>query len=81
MLVIAVLMLRRKSTTGSVEVTAVQHILSAWKGLLAGFEVGVMTGFLGVGGGFVIVPALVAMFVLLVAAFLMGKNYEIFFGG
>ena len=30
----------------------------AWKCLLAGFGVGVVTGFLGVGGGFLIVPAL-----------------------
>ncbi len=29
------------------------------KGLIAGFGVGVLTGFLGVGGGFLIVPALV----------------------
>jgi uncharacterized protein len=30
-----------------------------WKALAAGFGVGVLTGFLGVGGGFLIVPALV----------------------
>lgn len=31
----------------------------AWQALLAGAGVGVLTGFLGVGGGFLIVPALV----------------------
>jgi uncharacterized membrane protein YfcA len=30
-----------------------------WKALAAGFGVGILTGFLGVGGGFLIVPALV----------------------
>lgn len=30
-----------------------------WKAIAAGFGVGVLTGFLGVGGGFLIVPALV----------------------
>lgn len=32
-----------------------------WKALAAGFGVGVLTGFLGVGGGFLIVPALVML--------------------
>lgn len=57
MLVVAVLMLRRKSN--DVEVESVEQVLSIWKALLAGFGVGVLTGFLGVGGGFLIVPALV----------------------
>ncbi|MDQ3374308.1 MAG: sulfite exporter TauE/SafE family protein, partial [Acidobacteriota bacterium] len=56
MLVIAVLMLRRKSNAGIIEV---EQVLSVWKAILAGFGVGVLTGFLGVGGGFLIVPALV----------------------
>jgi len=56
MLVIAVLMLRRKSNADDVEV---EQVLSVWKAVLAGFGVGVLTGFLGVGGGFLIVPALV----------------------
>ena len=59
MLVIAVLMLRRKSNADDVEVESVEQILSVWKALSAGFGVGILTGFLGVGGGFLIVPALV----------------------
>ncbi len=57
MLVVAVLMLRRNSNDFKVE--SDEQILSVWKALLAGFGVGVLTGFLGVGGGFLIVPALV----------------------
>ncbi len=57
MLVVAVLMLRRKSN--DVEVESDEQVLSVWKALSAGFGVGVLTGFLGVGGGFLIVPALV----------------------
>ncbi len=56
MLVVAVLMLRRNSNDFKVE--SDEQILSVWKALLAGFGVGVLTGFLGVGGGFLIVPAL-----------------------
>lgn len=59
MLVIAVLMLRRKSNADGVEVESAERVLSVWKAILAGFGVGVLTGFLGVGGGFLIVPALV----------------------
>ncbi|HEY2381853.1 MAG TPA: sulfite exporter TauE/SafE family protein [Terriglobia bacterium] len=33
--------------------------LSVYRSLLAGFAVGLLTGFLGIGGGFLIVPALV----------------------
>ena len=57
MLVVAVLMLPRKSNV--VEVESDEQVLSVWKALLAGFGVGILTGFLGVGGGFLIVPALV----------------------
>lgn len=57
MLVVAVLMLRRKSN--DVEVESDEQVLSVWKALSAGFGVGVLNGFLGVGGGFLIVPALV----------------------
>lgn len=56
MLVVAVLMLRRNSNDFKVE--SDEQVLSVWKALLAGFGVGVLTGFLGVGGGFLIVPAL-----------------------
>lgn len=54
MLVVAVLMLARKQPDHTV-----RHPLSLWKALSAGAVVGVLTGFLGVGGGFLIVPALV----------------------
>lgn len=58
MLLIGVLMLRRKPDTDR-EATEMSSHFSLWKALLAGFGVGVLTGFLGVGGGFLIVPALV----------------------
>lgn len=58
MFVIAVLMLRRESNTEA-ESESTEQSASVWKALLAGFGVGVLTGFLGVGGGFLIVPALV----------------------
>ena len=59
MLVVGSLMLRRKSKPESSEFDASEQRLNVWKALLAGFGVGVLTGFLGVGGGFLIVPALV----------------------
>jgi uncharacterized membrane protein YfcA len=58
MLFIAVLMLRRKPAVES-EIGVLREKPILWKALLAGFGVGVLTGFLGVGGGFLIVPALV----------------------
>ncbi len=58
MLVVAILMIKRGSPN-EVEVNETRSELSVWKALLAGFGVGVLTGFLGVGGGFLIVPALV----------------------
>ncbi len=58
MLLVAVLMLRRKTNDETTEFVTAKP-LSVWKALLAGFGVGLMTGFLGVGGGFLIVPALV----------------------
>jgi uncharacterized membrane protein YfcA len=51
-------MLKRKEQSAS-EIDELHKDLSIWKALAAGFGVGVMTGFLGVGGGFLIVPALV----------------------
>lgn len=57
MLVVAALMLRRKASDERVE--TVKKALSVWKALVAGLGVGILTGFLGVGGGFLIVPALV----------------------
>lgn len=56
MLVISVLMLR-KNTQITAENFAPHTEIG--KALAAGFGVGVLTGFLGVGGGFLIVPALV----------------------
>lgn len=58
MLAIAVLMLRRKPASVA-QIEARKKQPSLWKSLAAGFAVGVLTGFLGVGGGFLIVPALV----------------------
>ncbi len=58
MLFIAVLMLRKKQPAdNSVEVPVAE--MNIWKALPAGFAVGILTGFLGVGGGFLIVPALI----------------------
>ena len=59
MLAVALFMIRRKSNPNGREVEFAKHDLSVWKALMAGFGVGVLTGFLGVGGGFLIVPALV----------------------
>lgn len=56
MLVIATLMLRGNKKTQIVDENAP---LVWWHMLLAGGAVGFLTGFLGVGGGFLIVPALV----------------------
>jgi uncharacterized protein len=56
MLVVAALMLLRRDREGS----AMQQ-RPWWVALLAGAGVGVLTGILGVGGGFLIVPALVML--------------------
>ncbi len=58
MFFIGVLMLRQKPAAES-EIDELGEKPILWKALLAGFGVGVLTGFLGVGGGFLIVPALV----------------------
>ncbi len=55
MLVIAAVMLTRKQAGDGES----HHQRNTVKALFAGFIVGVLTGFLGVGGGFLIVPALV----------------------
>lgn len=55
MLLIAVLMLAR----GRGEEVATERGLSITKAVIAGGVVGTLTGFLGVGGGFLVVPALV----------------------
>lgn len=59
MLVIALLMLRRQKRTVNPEMEQIHEKPDLLKALSAGFGVGVLTGFLGVGGGFLIVPALV----------------------
>jgi uncharacterized membrane protein YfcA len=55
MLVVAARMWRRQPLPLEAAQVA-QHL--SWKAPLAGFAVGLMTGFFGVGGGFLIVPAL-----------------------
>lgn len=55
MLLIAILMLTRKHASQEEE-RRLQA--SAWKAMMAGLVTGGLTGFLGVGGGFLIVPAL-----------------------
>lgn len=55
MLVVAISMLLRRKHA----ITSEVHKPHPVKGVLAGLGVGVLTGFLGVGGGFLIVPALV----------------------
>lgn len=57
MLVVAVAMLLRKDHPGAIDARRHQGNLSLT--LLVGLGVGVLTGFLGVGGGFLVVPALV----------------------
>lgn len=56
MVVVALLMLRG---AGAVTIVDVDAPLVWWKFVLGGAAVGFLTGFLGVGGGFLIVPALV----------------------
>lgn len=55
MFVVAVSMLWRKNNSNS----ETRREANRTKAILAGFGVGILTGFLGVGGGFLIVPALV----------------------
>jgi uncharacterized membrane protein YfcA len=59
MLVAAVAMLRRRSPASEDEATVDANGIAWGKVLASGTAIGLMTGFFGVGGGFVIVPALV----------------------
>jgi len=59
MLIIAIVMLRRGKSNKTVQPNETPHQPQIRKAIFAGFGVGVLTGFLGVGGGFLIVPALV----------------------
>ncbi len=57
MLVIGILLIVRKTPEDAPEV----QDIALWKVLLSGGVVGLLTGILGVGGGFLIVPALVML--------------------
>src|SRR5690606_9538421 len=57
MLLAAVMMFRRRSLNDR----APRPHHEAWKIVLEGLAVGVLTGLVGVGGGFLIVPALVLL--------------------
>jgi uncharacterized membrane protein YfcA len=62
MLVAAFSMLRRKAKGASVTAFDERYLPSGWARLvLVGLGVGFLTGFFGVGGGFLIVPALVVL--------------------
>ncbi len=57
MLTVGSLMLRTKASDERDQTDT--KALIVWKALMAGLGIGILTGFLGVGGGFLIVPALV----------------------
>lgn len=59
MLVAAVMMFRNKNNLKSAGAIEISH--AWWKIVLEGLAVGVLTGLVGVGGGFLIVPALVLL--------------------
>jgi uncharacterized membrane protein YfcA len=58
MIVVGVLMLRRRAHTGNADVRLGRD--NALKLLLFGFGAGLFSGFFGIGGGFLIVPGLIA---------------------
>lgn len=61
-LVAATSLLRRHTADASSEISEESYRISAWLRLLVlGLGVGFLTRFFGVGGGFLIVPALVAL--------------------
>lgn len=59
-LIAAAYVMLRKSTTGS-EPSAELHRSPIWRVAAEGTVVGIVTGFVGVGGGFLVVPALVVL--------------------
>ena len=62
MLMAAVFMFRGHPTCDETTVRSMKHpVASALKMLLPGLAVGSLTGMVGIGGGFLIVPALVVM--------------------
>lgn len=56
MIIIAMVMLIKRNNNQDV---TIHHSRNRYKALLAGLIVGLLTGFLGIGGGFLVVPALV----------------------
>ncbi|MBI1281858.1 MAG: TSUP family transporter [Anaerolineaceae bacterium] len=58
MLIVGIVLVRQKSATKQLEH---KDNLKLWKVLIGGASVGLLTGILGVGGGFLIVPALVML--------------------
>lgn len=61
MLVAAVFMLRRSAAPAQVELEAEPPRRAPWLIAVEGLGIGVLTGLVGVGGGFLIVPALVVL--------------------
>jgi uncharacterized membrane protein YfcA len=61
MLLVAVFMLRNRTQTQAGFAASSQRPIIWWQVLLGGVSVGFLTGFLGVGGGFLVVPALVLL--------------------
>lgn len=61
MLLAAVMMFRKGKRTDNENSESPAHQHAAWKIMLEGLGVGIVTGLVGVGGGFLIVPALVIL--------------------
>ncbi len=61
MLVVGTILVRQKPAAAKLKLADDANNLRLWKVLLGGAAVGLLTGILGVGGGFLIVPALVML--------------------